>query len=161
MTSAPQRVSVTPTFAEALVDGSACGYAVCVKPLRFAALPESLVTTFAEVGGENCYRVFEREEDARRQLARMPVDEVLGLVTSVREIVYLAALGRTDCPRLDAQGLPFAMRGFLVDRTGAITEWRKPGRLGWRAGSHTATPFFDKTNLLARFLSWMRGRPLP
>jgi hypothetical protein len=140
--------------------GSARGYVVCVKPLRFTTLRGNLVTTFAELGGENCYYVFQREEDARRQLERVPQEQLLGLVTSVREVVYLPNVGPADGPRLDPQGLPFAMRGFLVDHSGTISEWRDRGRLGWR-DPNTATPFPNETSFVARFLAWARGRPLP
>ena len=120
------------SFETALLCGEARGYAVCAKPLRFARLPDTVATTFAELGDENCYYVFESEAEANRRLAQIPPEDHLGWDFSVREVLHLASPGQNDGPKLDLQGHPFAMRGFVVETSGTTKEWVHPGRLGWR-----------------------------
>jgi hypothetical protein len=133
-------------FEDALLRGETAGYAVCVKPLRFAAFPEHVVETFAELGETDCYYVFEREADAWRTFDEIAPERRLGGLFQVRRVSYLSELGPGDGPRLDLCGHPFAMRGFIVDGEGAMKEWRHPGRFGWRrrapnptAGAEIAT----------------------
>jgi len=105
---------------------------VCAKPLRFSHLPDSVAITFAEIGDVNCYYVFETRDDARRQLAQIPPDDRVGRLFSVIEVAYLRRLKANDGPKLDPCGFPFRMRGFIVDKSGAVTKWGHRGRFGWR-----------------------------
>jgi hypothetical protein len=149
------------SFEEALRGGEAKGYAVCAKPLRFARLPDTVAATFAEIGDANCYFVFQKEADATRRLEQIRPEDQLGWIFSVREIAHLAPAGPNDGPKLDLHGHPFEMRGFLVDQSGGVTEWRHPGKLGWR-GPTAVEP--DVKNdppapgLLQWIASWWRKR---
>jgi len=122
----------TRDFAQALLHGEVSGYAVCAKPLRFSQLPESVATTFAELGEMNCYYVFEKQDEAEQRLAQIPSNDALGWIFSVKEVSYLIHLGPNDGPKLDPAGFPFEMKGFVVDKSGTVTEWVHPGRFGWR-----------------------------
>lgn len=135
------------SFEEALLRGEAKGYAVCAQALRFARLPDTVATTFAEIGDANCSFVFQNEADATRRPGRIRPEDQLGWIFNVREIIHLAPAGPNDGPKLDLHGHPFQMRGFLVDESGGVTEWKHPGKLGWRgpavdgqgmAGAHAA-----------------------
>lgn len=125
------------TFEEALLRGETGGYAVCVKPLRFAKLPDVVATSFIEVGEDNCYYVFETKAGAQAQLDRVPPGERLGCEHTIREVRCLPGATSRDGPQFDATGHPFEMRGFIVDQTGNVKEWRHAARLGWREGTAT------------------------
>ena len=90
--STEAHLAPTRTFAQALLHGEVSGYAVCAKPLRFSQLPESVATTFAELGEMNCYHVFENQEEAERRLAQIPPNDALGWIFSVKEVSYLIHL---------------------------------------------------------------------
>jgi hypothetical protein len=139
---------VDPTFEQALLRGEASGYAICVKPLRFAKLPNTIATAFAEIGEAHCYYVFELESEARAQMERIPPQERLGCILSIESIRYIPEWGPQNGPRFDATGHPSRMRGFVVDRFGAITEWKHAGRLGW----HDPEPVRDTPSEATRSL---------
>jgi hypothetical protein len=105
----------TRDFAQALLHGEVSGYAVCAKPLRFSQLPESVATTFAELGEMNCYYVFEKQAEAEQRLAQIPSNDALGWIFSVKEVSYLRHLGPNDGPKLDPADFPFEMKGFVVN----------------------------------------------
>jgi hypothetical protein len=115
------------SFEQALLRREANGYAVCAKPLRFSKLPDSVVTTFAEIGEENCYYVFEKQDEAERRLAQIHPNDRLGWIFSVIEVSYLCRLRPNDGPKLDPCGFPFKMRGVIVDKSGIITKWGHRG----------------------------------
>lgn len=139
------------TFEAGLLRGEASGYAVCVKPLRFAKLPDAIAMTFAEIGEPNCYYVFESEADAAAALQRMPSSAQLGCELTIRTVRYLGEADRRTGPRLDATGHPFEMRGFIVDKNGATKEWAQSGKLGWRdANLEPETPVISRSGLWDR-----------
>jgi len=148
----------TRRFEEALLCGEAKGYAVCAKPRRFARLPDTVATTFAEIGEDDCYYVFESEAEASKRMAQIPPEDRLGWLFSVREVSYLSSIGENDGPKLDICGYPFAMRGFVVDASGVVTEWLHPGKLGWR-GPTVDVPLVKgehAPSLIQRIVSWLR-----
>lgn len=159
MNTADPLLAPTLSFAEALRRGDTKGYAVCAKPLRFARLPDTVATTFAEIGDANCYFVFQNEADATRRLGQIRPEDQLGWIFSVREIFHLAPAGPNDGPKLDLHGHPFQMRGFLVDQSGGVSEWKHPGKLGWR-GPRADKPEVKKDptepGLLQKFAAWWR-----
>jgi len=156
-------VAAPLSFEEALLRGEAKGFAVCAKSLRFARLPEVVATTYAEIGGPNCFYVFEAEDEARRRLAEVPSQEQLGWQLSVREISYRPMRDNRDGPKLDLCGHPFAMRGFLVDRSGVCTQWQHPGWLGWRDLSWRVPSANGmqaggvESGIFRRMAAWVRG----
>ncbi len=121
-----------PSFEERLISGSTQGYVICAKPLRFAQLPDDTVTTFAEIGPEGCYYVFEFEADARRTLEEIPPDDRLGFSHTIKVVARAGAETRCPWPKLDATGHPFATRGVLVDRSGVKTPWQRSTKLDVR-----------------------------
>jgi hypothetical protein len=159
MTNDNTMPATTRSFEEALLCGEAKGYAVCATPLRFAKLPDTVATTFAEIGEEGCYYVFQREADATKSLAQISPANRLGWVFSVREVSYLASAEKNDGPKLDFHGHPFQMRGFAVDLSGAVTEWPHPGKLGWRGPTVEVSPVSSDQpapGLIQRIASWLR-----
>ena len=153
-TPAPSKVGLKPLaapgnspaaldYARRLREGSAKGYAVCAKPLRFAALPDAVVTTYAEIGDDNCCYCFESEAEARRRLEAIPPDNRLGWVFSVKEVSYRSEKGTWDGPTLDTTGHPFAMRYLVVEQTGTVAEWRHGGTIGWRDLEASSSPEKD------------------
>lgn len=120
------------SFLAALIRHKAPGYVVCVKPLRFAKLQDEVVTSFAEMRRDGCYYLFETEEQARRALADLSPSERQGHLFSIKEVFLLHRHEAREVPLLDVDGHPFGRRGFLVAKNGAMLEWTRPGRLGWR-----------------------------
>jgi hypothetical protein len=148
-------------FEDALLCGEARAYAVCAKPRRFGRLPDTVATTFAEIGEVGCFYVFESEAEANRRMAQIPPEDRLGWLFSVREVSCLSSIGKNDGPKLDICGYPFAMRGYVVDAAGAVTEWCHPGKLGWRGpiGEDPAAISEPPTrSLIRRMVSWLRQR---
>jgi hypothetical protein len=160
MNETPATPAATRSFENALLNRETVGYAVCAKPLRFARLPDTVATTYAEIGDENCFYVFERQAEATARMAKIPSDDRLGWLFSIRKVSYLAATGRNDGPKLDPSGHPFAMRGFIVDASGATIEWRHPGKIGWRGPYIDVPPVKAEQpgpGLMQRIGSWLRG----
>ena len=163
MTDGNPAPTPTRSFEEALLCGEAKGFAVCAKPLRFARLPDTVATTFAEIGDDGCYYIFQSEAEATKRLAQVTPEDRLGWIFSVREAAYFANAGKNDGPKLDFRGHPFQMRGFIVDLSEAVTEWRHPGKLGWR-GPTVATADMPpmragepQPSRMQRMVSWVRG----
>ncbi len=151
MNDLPVSPPAGPSFAEALIGGAARGYVICVKPRRFEKLPDNVVETFAEIGADGGFAVFEVEADARRQLEQIPPAMRLGGNFRVKEICWLPHVAPRGGPLLDLGGYPFAMRGYLVDRSGGHTAWpHPPGRLGWKDLPSAVDPSEEKPLRLVR-----------
>lgn len=123
------------SYAWNLRHGLAKGFAVCAKPLRFAQLPDVVVTAYAEIGEPDCCYVFESQAEARRRLDQIPPENRLGWIFSILEVSYQAEKGSADGPTLDVSGHPFAMRIFVVEKSGEIARWEHGGHIGWRGAA--------------------------
>jgi hypothetical protein len=156
----PNRSSAPISFEQALLRGEASGYAICAKPLRFAKLSDAIASSFVELDEENRYHVFELEAEAARRLEQIPADERLGRVLSVQKVRYLPDWTSRDAPQFDATGHPFEMRGFVIDQTGAVKEWKHSGRLGWREvpeATETSGPVEPRLSLR----QWLKAKLSP
>ena len=148
----------TRTFEEAILRGEATGFSVGAKPLRFARLPNSIATAFAEIGDVNCYYVFETRAEARRRLKLIPPASRLGWIFSVRKVSHLRGLEASGGPQLDVRGHPFEMRGFVVDKSGVVSEWIHGGRFGWGGPAEEDKPARQpKLSLRKRIAARVRG----
>jgi hypothetical protein len=146
------------TFEAALLSGDARGYAVCLKPLRFAKLPDHVAMTFAEIRQPNRYYVFEVKADANRYLEQIPAEDRLGATFSVQEVRVIHAPDSRHGPKCDPSGHPFQMRGFIVDQHGATKEWTHEVMLGWRAEALTLDNTARPSDRWQRLKAWFEAQ---
>jgi hypothetical protein len=144
------------TFEEALLNGGACGYAVCLKPLRFAKLPDHIAMSFAEIQQPNRYYVFEVRAEAIRHLEQIPTADQLGATFSVQEVRAIHTPDSRHGPKYDPCGHPFQMRGFIVDRHGTPKEWTHAAKLGWRTEMLNMDSSVKPSTRWQRMKAWLQ-----